>query len=280
MAAATLTLAVIFFAARGFFLGLPGVVARLVGLLAGYVIAFSYRRDLATALAAHSDGGLHPVVLQVVSSAVLFFGTLFLVSWVIGSLFKLLSRLLPPLRGLFTREATGSRIAGSALNGAIAACIVLTGLWAYGLTLGKDREPDDLQRVANRFGDTLLAVARGWLDDERPAKPATGTVSDTAANTAPQRSERGTAEIVSSENPERRVFVEQVREVLADKPNPDSDLQSLLQNGQLQDLVNDPAVREQALQYMQENPQQLMEALNNPRFRQLMEQMQAAESSP
>lgn len=301
MAAGTLIIAMIFFAARGYFLGLAGVFARVLGLLSGYIVGFSYRSDLAAIIGARTDTGAHPVVLQIISGALLFFGTMFVVSFVVIGLFKLLAKLLPPFRTVLTKEATGSRIAGAAVNAGIAAMIVLSGIYIYGLTLGKNQPPDDLQRVANRFGSTMVDVAKSLIDEEdRPTQQdikkqsmsllssaissstslmLSGAASDTSeqqsATTQPQQI-TGSAEIISTDNPQKRMLIERVREVLSSSDSGDDiDLQAMLENEQLSELVDNPEVREQAMQYLQANPEQMMEALNNPKFRALLEQWES-----
>ena len=272
MAAGTLIIAIIFFSARGFFLGLPAVIARFLGLICAYFIAFSYRSDLAAVLAAKSDGKMHPLILQIASGAILFFGTMFLVSLIVVGLLKLLAKIMPPLAGVLSKEATGGRIGGAILNGAIGAMIVLAGLWIYGLTLGKNQAPDNLQRVANRFGDTLVVVARQILTRD------SNTTPQQASSLRPSQSktDTGTAEIFSNDNPEKRLFIQQIRDAFStDSDSASIDLPALLENDQIEELINDPAVREKAMEYIEANPQQMMEALNNPKFRELMEQMEA-----
>ena len=269
MAAGTLIIAIIMFSARGFFLGLPGVIARLLGMLCAYIIAFSYRGELAQLLAARSDSGLPPLLFQVISSAILFFGTLVLVSLTVIGLFKLLVKLFPSLGGLLSKEATGGRIAGALFNGAIGAGLVLAGIWLYGLTLGKDQHPDSLQQVANRFGDTLVDIAGLWLKDQPGHRDSHSVVTSVVT------SKKGTAEIISEESPEKRVLVERIQEVVesATSSGDTSELQALLQSPQVKKLANDPALQQKLMKLLQDNPQQTMEALNNPKIRELLEQM-------
>lgn len=269
MAAGTLMLVIIMFSARGFFLGLPGVIARLLGMISAYVIAFSYRSDLAALLAARSHSGMPVLVFQVASSAILFFGTLFLVSLLVIGLFKLLVKLLPSLGAVLSKESTGGRITGALFNGAIGAGLVLAGIWLYGLTLGKGQHPDQLQRVANRFGDTLVNIAGLWLTDkDQPQHKTSQTKLEVTTTT-------GTAEIVSTEDPKKRVLIKRLQEVVssAASSGDTSQLQDLLQSPQVQKLAKDPEIQQQLMKFLQDNPQQMMEAFNNPKIRELLEQM-------
>lgn len=295
MASGTLIIAMIFFAARGYFLGLAGVFARVLGLLCGYFVGFSYRSDLANIIAARSDSGAHPIVLQMISGALLFFGTMFLVSFAVIGLFRLLAKLLPFFRAILTKEAMASRVAGATLNAVIAAMLVLSGLYIYGLTLGKNQPPDDLQRLANRFGLTMVNLAQSIIaEEDRPTKDSIteGSMSlissalDSAGNlnradssTTPQSTNKrakGTAEIISMEDPQHRVLIEKVREVFNDQSgDQELDLQSLLHDEDLKDLANNPQLRDQAMEYLQSNPEKMLEVLNNPKFRELLEQWES-----
>lgn len=281
MASGTLILVTLIFAIRGYFLSLPGVFARLIGLVSAYFVAFGFRGDLAQLLATRWQGNSNPLVLQFISSAVLFFGTLFLVSFLVYGLFTLVSRLIPLLRNVLSRDATGSRVAGAVVNGLLGAAVVLVGLWAWGLTLGKHQPVDNLQRFANHFGDSLLAATLHFTRDHRD--PATVTTDRTvttngtiAQSTTPSaRSERGTAEIHSADDPDKRLFIERVRDITesGDAGNA-ADLQTLLDNPDLQALANDPEVQRQALDYIQSNPDLLRDMLNNPKLRKLFDQWQ------
>lgn len=314
MASGLLIIALLVFAVRGYFLSLPGVIARLLGLLCAYFVAFSFRSDLAALLASKIQSDVHPMLLQVISSAVLFFGTLFLVSLVILSLFRLLTRLAPALRGILSRDALGSRLGGAALNGTVGAVLVLVGLWVYGFTLGKNSEADALQRFANRFGDSAFALTRRLLDSQSPPDQTPQAVASTPSTSedAPVASEepeevvtaiiRGTAEIRSEENPEKHVFIERYSAVtpkpkpepldllgLGTTPEPEpsgdeksllqqlvgaTDLKELLKRKDVQEIAGDPKVRQKALEILQSNPELLNDAAQNPKYRKLLEQLQ------
>lgn len=273
MAAGTLSLAILIFAFRGYFLGLPGAIARMIGVISAYFVAFSYRGQLATSLASNTDGGMHPIVLTAASSAILFFGTLFLVSFVLTNLFRVLARLIKPLRGILDKEALGSRIAGSLFNGAIGATLVLMGLWAYGMTLGKNQPADDLQRFANRFGDTLINYSQSWFDDESPP----GKPSEKRVDREPETEvRRSTAEIVSTENPNRRLYLEKLQAVVQSSEQDPADWFS---REQIAEMVNDPELRRQVKDYIESNPDAVVKALNNPKVRALLDQMENSHSN-
>lgn len=316
MANGLLIIAIIYFAARGYFLSLPGVIARLCGLVCGYIMAFSLRADLGKLLASQIQTGLPPLAWQAISSAVLFFGTLLLVSFVINSLFKLLARLIPVFRGIFHKEAMGSRISGAVVNSALGASLVLIGLWVYGFTVAKNTPPDGLQRFANRFGDSLFTLTRQLLEGEQHASTASvlsaqqaGTQSSPASATylvaAPEptaaiQTIKGTAEIRSVEHPEKRVYIERHQQVYPEpmatstggKPDADGasqgstvasmltqaagmdSIEAVLNNPELRKLAEDPAIRDQAMELLQSNPDIVRQVLNSPNLQQLLNQLQ------
>lgn len=290
MATGLLIIAVIYFAARGYFLSLPGVIARLCGLVSGYVVAFSLRNDLARLLASQTQTDLPPLVLKAISSAMLFFGTLLIVSFVINSLFKLIARLVPLLRGIFQKEAVGSRISGAVVNSAIGAALVLVGLWVYGFTFAKNTPPDDLQRFANRFGDSLFALTRRLLEDEQQASTpasqpgqsslfaglpgAVSTLVDADSSSPEAVAEvatiKGTAEIRSVENPEKHLYIERYQQASPETPKPvrrtastatdQADTSATKQAPNVASMLNQVA-----------NLESLEAVLNNPELRKLAE---------
>lgn len=249
MASGILFIAILIFATRGYFLSLPGVIARLIGLLCAYFVAFGFRAELASMLATKSHSDMHPMLLQAVSGAVLFFGTLFFVSLTILGLFKLTTRLIPALRPVLSREALGSRIGGATLNGAVGAVLVLAGLWVYGFTLGKNTEPDGLQQFANQFGDRAFALTRQLLESDRDeSRRQTVAASRTIARgtqagaieqdtivTAEEEDVaelvtpiiRGTAEIRSVDNPDKHLFIERYQAVT---PEPKTEVTDWLED--------------------------------------------------
>ena len=53
--------------------------------------------------------------------------------------------------------------------------------------------------------------------------------------------------------------------------NESIDIQQLLEQGDIQQLLKDPKLRKMAMDALNDNPEQLMEILNNPQYRQLLE---------
>lgn len=309
MASGILIIAIIVFAARGYFLSLPGVFARLIGLVSAYVVAFSFRQDVASIFISRAHSDVHPLLVQVISSAVLFFGTLFLVSLVIIGCFKLIARLVPLLRPVFAADQIGSRIGGATLNAGLGAALVLAGIWLYGLVLGSGAQPDQLQRFANRVGDAVFTLTLDLLADDAPDNTAPTTADSTtrvqqlatrfgAASPTPTptpvtddtATEWGTAEIRSSDNPDKHVFIERRHAAEQQPPAPLSDteralpvlenlpeleeLQPLLNNEALRKMAADPELMQKALDMLQSNPELLKNATDNPQLRALLENLQ------
>jgi uncharacterized membrane protein required for colicin V production len=157
MALSILVVVVIFFSIRGFFLGFVAVIARLLGIMLGYYVAFSYRYPLAEFIDAQTSLDSSPLFLQIATGAGLFFSTLFITSLIVSAIVKLISKLIPSSRELFDRQSPASRVFGSGCNGLLGATIVLIGLWGYGLLIDSPNPPDPLQKFANQVGDSLLS---------------------------------------------------------------------------------------------------------------------------
>lgn len=280
MASGILITAVLFFAVRGMFLGFSGVIARLVGFALGYLVAYHFRNPLAAYITSHSDIALPPIALQMISGLVLFIATMLISSALIKSLFKLLGKLLPGFNFLGSKDSTGSRLAGATVNGLIAAAVVLMGIWGYGKLSGKLNPEDELQLFANRFGDTVFTMVNDHTELDIQSFSTTRSYQHRVSSSqnspaVTTRTTTGTAYIVSSDNPQKQLSIEQIREVI--ETNSDQ-LGSLVANPdnstQLQELINNSELRDMALRQLQNNPEQFQQLLNNPQLQKMLEQFQ------
>ncbi len=254
MASSILFIAVLFFSVRGFFLAFPGVVARLSGFILGYFIAYSYRAPLAKLIDEKTNADLAPMIFQVLSGAILFFTTMFLVGLIVSGIFSLLTKIVPLSKGLLDSKSTSSRLFGAIFNGCIGASMVLIALWGYNIFSGNNSEPPDtLHKIAYVFGDSVLALAIEVAGAENiNLDSITAITTSKTMTTATASTTTGSAEIFNSSS---------------------IDLQNILKRDTVQGLLNDPVLREQLMQQLNDNPEQMMKALNNPEFRQLMEQL-------
>ena len=252
MAASTLFIVVLFFSFRGFFLGFTGVIARLLGVVLGYLVAFSYRGPLSQFIIEQTSINASPMLLQIASSAGLFFTTLFITGVLVTGFFKLITALVPASKELLDSKSPGSRVFGAGCNGLIGASLVLIALWAYALFVSSPEQPDTLQRIANRFGDNVLAFASSLAGNDNGR-------ATTTSNTTP-----GTTSF-SLETIQQLIQQSTGSEVSG------PDLQQLLNNDDVQQMLNDPAVKNEILKQLQNNPEQMLDALNDPALKQLLE---------
>jgi uncharacterized membrane protein required for colicin V production len=275
MASSILFIVVLFFSIRGFFLAFPGVIARLLGFISGYIIAYSYRSQLAALIADKTSIELPLMVLQIISSAILFFSSLFLVGLATTSLFRLLAKILPFAKGLLKGDSTGSRVFGAACNGLIGASIVLLVLWGYAIFTDHKDPEDTLQQVANTFGNSLLALAITITGEKDNFSFKKTSYSFTSRSVNRAQKPTGSAVIVSEDNQHRRMALtteNPIIEMLNQSGDNTVNIQQLLKNKDVQDMLNNPAIQEQLIKQLNENPELMMDALNNPKFRELMEQ--------
>lgn len=293
MVSSILLMAVMVFSIRGFFLGFPRVIARLLGFICAYIASLVGRQPLAELLVEKQLIEISPLILQVLSGAVLFFGTLFLVTLLVTSLFKMAAKIIPGLSELVDKDSPGSRVFGAGTNAMIGAACVLIGLWGYNLFTDKAPETR-LDHIANNLGTNLLAFASqsvGAKPDSRPSsKPQarpTDQITEQAINS--------TTEDSDTQASIQQQLLSVVSAMSQNKTLSDSagtadnhgdgpigtlniaELNELLDNPNIKQLLADPALRKMALENMQDNPQQLMDALNNPDFRNLLNQQPQGE---
>jgi uncharacterized membrane protein required for colicin V production len=282
MASSILFIVVLFFALRGFFLGFSGVIARVSGFILGYYIAYSFRDPVARLITESATVNIQPIVLQVISGTALFFTTFFITGLLVTALFKLLTKLIPALKNLFEKNSTSSRVIGATTNGFIGVAIVLIGLWGYALATDSKQPPDKLQQAANIFGDKLLAIAgslSGIKNNSAPGWFNKQSKTTTAPTASSPQTTRGSAEISSTADPQRQMKIETITELVNQQTgsaNTGIDLQKLLNNEKLQELLKDPAMRKMAMDKLNDSPEKMMEALNNPRFRELLDKLNSS----
>lgn len=289
MASGILITAVLVFAVRGMFLGFTGVVGKLIGFLLAYIIAFSFRNQLAVFISENTSISLPVTALQIAAGLVLFFGTLFLTGFLISMLFKSLGKVIPGFNKLVDKDSLGGKITGATLNGLIGAAIVLIGIWGYGKFANTSNPDDKLQNIANRFGDTLFSVVKNNADigiqsfssysssSYSLSTQSTSTDANTDKKKSSVTTSTGSAFIVSSSNPEKTISIENIQEII-ESSGIELDTNSVDINNEenMQNLLNNPEIRDKALQYLQDNPQKIQEVLSNPQLKQLLETLSSS----
>lgn len=241
MTASILFIVTLFFAIRGFFQGFTAVIARLLGFLLGYYLAYSYRQPLAELISEHSSISASPMILQVAASASIFFATVFIIGLLVTGALALVTRLVPATKELFDKNSPGSRVFGAGTNGLTGAAIVLIGLWGYALTVTPSKPPDSLQQFANHFGDSVLALVSHMANDNPGKQALEGRQNDNF--------DRHSA---SSEN--------------NNSNRHGNGIQQLLQNKKIRNLLDDPAIKKMAIEQLTNKPQSFFEDLNEPQL--------------
>ena len=270
MATSLLFLAILVFAVRGFFLGFVGVIGKVLGLIAGYFIAISYRSDAAIWVTNNTTVNLPAMVTEIGCGIALFFLTLFIVGMLVNISAGILKKLIPPLKAILDKNSTGARVTGAISNGLLGAAVVLAGIWLYGM-IGKNTvQPPQLQRVADTFGNTMFnAIAKTRTDfsltEVTSLTPEISVPQDVIAPTP----SNGNAVIVSESDPQKRLSIQSTHQknvssqsIKQDNNLQDTNLLQLLGNGQIQELLNNPQIRQLAIDRLKDNPQQLTEVIN------------------
>jgi len=155
----------LFFALRGFWLGLPAVVIRLLALVSGYLVAIFLAPGWVEWVDANTPlDGLAPYPATLLAA---FFGAAFLVN-LIGSIAVRLS--LPEER----RHA--GKLPAVLINGSFGAIVALIAVWCYGLlnaAIYPERaaqEPSTVQHYADKLVATAMAQFVSTLSPEDPSK--------------------------------------------------------------------------------------------------------------
>ncbi|MFA7555955.1 MAG: hypothetical protein WCY88_17055 [Spongiibacteraceae bacterium] len=304
MASGILITAVLIFAVRGMFLGFNGVIARLLGLVLGYSAAVMYRAPVAAFISEKINSGMPSLLIEILTGFGLFIGTVLLCNILVNSTLTMLANIIPGLKSITHKESIGSKITGAGVNGALAAAIVLMGIWAVDKATNTTPKDDQLHQIASRFGDSVFSVVSENTDltiqsfsnvsssFNSYTRQSTSIISSTPTNNTLSTG-KGTATITSSKDPSKTVSIENIREIFksqndsaADTLRSNSsinsgapttltsgiDSQALLSNPQLQQLLQDPKAREMALEQLQNNPEQLQQLLNQPQLKKMLEQ--------
>jgi len=211
MAEGILIVAMLVFALRGYFLGFVPLLSRLLGYGATYYLSYRYGDVLAVYIAANTGLNLGPIALRIGSSLLLFFTSMFVSAIVLSMVFKLLIKLVPPLKMLFQRGTVGSGLLGASGNAVVAAIFVLTGIWAYQLVAPSNSVGQPLNSAASRVGTSVNALLTRHSGTDLPrllrdngllqqSAPATATAPFAAPSSKP-----GSAVIVSSRDPNKRL---------------------------------------------------------------------------
>lgn len=296
MAASLLTVLVLIFCLRGLFLGLNGVIGRVTGIVLGYYLAYSYRDQLAIVLRNYLELELPIIGFQVISGLLIFVVTLFVTGLIVNLALSMLGGLIPPLGTLTHKDNISSKVAGAIVNGCLGVAIGLLAIWGYGMLSGKPLQGDLVTDTANRFGNFIFATiessangklshfslgnitqtisisqlqALTRLDNSEPSSATSPPDSKAEPEPESEPSSRGTAVIVSSSDPSKRLSIETVRGIIEDK----LDSNDGFAPSQLQQLIANPETSQQVLQQMQNSPQQLQAILNNPQLRELMDKL-------
>jgi uncharacterized membrane protein required for colicin V production len=295
MASSVLMIAVIVFAIRGFFLGFVGVIGKAIGLVLGYVLAISYRSDAAIWVSSNtsiSSINLPSMIIEIGCGAALFFAALFTTGFVVSACAGLLKKMIPPLEPILNKDSTAGRTTGAISNALLGAAIVLIGIWIYAM-MGKGTvEPPLLQQVANTFGNHFFKVVKQnsslSLPNFNSPTPAPKVYTASPAALAPNTetttktttgTTTGTAVIVSEANPDKKFSIESsYQQILETQGSAEgNDLSSMLGNEQLQALLNNPQVRQFAMEQIKSgagpvneisektglSPEQLQQLLEN-----------------
>lgn len=277
MAWSILFIAMLFFAVRGFFLGLAGVIAKLLGIIGGYFCAIFYRTELAAMINTHIPNSLPDMVLHVISGAVLFFSAMLLISILTAMMFKTLGRIIPPLQPLFDKQSLTGKLAGAISNSFVAVAIVLTSIWALTAYTGKSYAPEPLQSAANKFGRTLF----NSVIEHKGFTVLTLQQTSLTNRAVTYQYNRGSATIISASNPEKKLSINTTQDTVGAiepatrDPGRSEKLGHLMQNQTVQEFLSNPEIRNSILKQLKDNPEALKSALENVNLQQIIEQIKA-----
>ncbi len=288
MAQALLIMAALFFAVRGFFLGFTGVIARVAGIVLAYVLVLTQRSNVTDYLAPMVPPSISRLVLEIGVSAGLFFLTVLMVTVLVKLLTKSLGTLIPASRTLLDPSTTTARIGGAILNAALAAVLVLSGIWGYTYFTGKHVQPPGLQLAANNLGNSLFpAILEGAEFIRTETTVATQTRNGKTTSRHETRvTKQGFATITSEENPDKQFSITTDAEPVIEAETPldkeTSKAIELLNNidpSQLQNMLNNEQLQNFARDQYQKDPQKYQQMMNDPKVQALIEKLSGALSN-
>ena len=282
MASGILITAVLIFALRGMSLGFSGVIGRLLGFPLGYLAAYNYRAQLAEFITLNTGISLPSIALQTMSGLGLFIVTMFITGLVVSTLFKLLGTVIPIFKAIADNNSVGGKVAGATLNGAIAAAIVLLGIWGFGQVTHQQDSNDPLQQIANQFGDKVFGMIAN--SDDLNAQRFSQSFSQTTSNgqvissSSTRYSNIGSAVITDGS---KTFSIDSVREMLQQAGQNANGINTTepVNSPQLQNLINNPELRDIVLQQLKNSPEQLQniqqQLIDNPQLLELMQRLQS-----
>lgn len=282
MASGILITAVLIFALRGMSLGFSGVIGRLLGFPLGYLAAYNYRAQLAEFITLNTGISLPSIALQTMSGLGLFIVTMFITGLVVSTLFKLLGTVIPIFQAIADNNSVGGKVAGATLNGAIAAAIVLLGIWGFGQVTHQQDSNDPLQQIANQFGDKVFGMIAN--SDDLNAQRFSQSFSQTTSNgqvissSSASYSNIGSAVITDGS---KTFSIDSVREMLQQAGQNANGINTAdpANNPQLQNLINNSELRDMVLQQLKNSPEQLQniqqQLIENPQLLELMQRLQS-----
>ena len=282
MASGILITAVLIFALRGMSLGFSGVIGRLLGFPLGYLAAYNYRAQLAEFITLNTGISLPSIALQTMSGLGLFIVTMFITGLVVSTLFKLLGTVIPIFQAIADNNSVGGKVAGATLNGAIAAAIVLLGIWGFGQVTHQQDSNDPLQQIANQFGDKVFGMIAN--SDDLNAQRFSQSFSQTTSNgqvissSSASYSNIGSAVITDGS---KTFSIDSVREMLQQAGQNANGINTAepANNPQLQNLINNPELRDMVLKQLKNSPEQLQniqqQLIENPQLLELMQRLQS-----
>ena len=282
MASGILITAVLIFALRGMSLGFSGVIGRLLGFPLGYLAAYNYRAQLAEFITLNTGISLPSIALQTMSGLGLFIVTMFITGLVVSTLFKLLGTVIPIFKAIADNNSIGGKVAGATLNGAIAAAIVLLGIWGFGQVTHQQDSNDPLQQIANQFGDKVFGMIAN--SDDLNAQRFSQSFSQTTSNgqvissSSTRYSNIGSAVITDGS---KTFSIDSVREMLQQAGQNANGINTTepVNSPQLQNLINNPELRDIVLQQLKNSPEQLQniqqQLIDNPQLLELMQRLQS-----
>ena len=282
MASGILITAVLIFALRGMSLGFSGVIGRLLGFPLGYLAAYNYRAQLAEFITLNTGISLPSIALQTMSGLGLFIVTMFITGLVVSTLFKLLGTVIPIFQAIADNNSVGGKVAGATLNGAIAAAIVLLGIWGFGQVTHQQDSNDPLQQIANQFGDKVFGMIANSddLNAQRFSQSFSQTTSNGQVISSSSTSYSNIGSVVITDG-SKTFSIDSVREMLQQAGQNANGINTAdpANNPQLQNLINNSELRDMVLQQLKNSPEQLQniqqQLIENPQLLELMQRLQS-----
>jgi len=248
-------LVIALFALRGLFVGFTGIIARLSGLLLGYLSILYYQPVAAEFIASLLAPTASSTVIGLLSTSGLFITVYFTISTLIQLAANGLGIVIPWLKPLLSKRSVSSAIAGLTVNAGVGGLLFLVGLWAYGMLVESPKENNALYMAADYVGGHIMktedistvATLNRLLDNSALSSEKTSTPAITQPSASTQTS-IGTATIISEENPGKRLS-------LLQRYSPE----------QLTEIISDPTINEKLLNDISNNPDAIkkVEALIN-----------------